>query len=356
MGLLFHVFDHFAPVLDRSIAERQNGVMIANAQGTVLAYALFNLQERGRLMVAHGDEVYEGQIVGIHSRDNDLVVNPLKAKKLTNIRAAGRDENIILSNPVRMTLEQAMEFIDDDELVEVTPESIRLRKRALKERAASFVAARGGLRNRLRRCGGSRPVRARSAFQRLDRLRRRDIVPLRILDADVGEPRQHLRGIDAFGDRADPHRLTDLRDGLDQSAIDPVVRHVVHELPVDLQEVDRQVLQEYEGREPAAEVVEREPAAALAQLADEVLCIGEAAHGGRLGHLEAQRAGLTSAAISASTKSRNCSSLSVVAETLIARMKGARPVSPRRCTCRVQACRTTQRSSAGMRLKRSAAG
>jgi len=133
MGLLFHVFDHFAPVLDRSIAERQNGVMVANAQGTVLAYALFNLQERGRLMVAHGDEVYEGQIVGIHSRDNDLVVNPLKAKKLTNIRAAGRDENIILSNPVRMTLEQAMEFIDDDELVEVTPESIRLRKRALKE-------------------------------------------------------------------------------------------------------------------------------------------------------------------------------------------------------------------------------
>ena len=133
MGLLFHVFDHFAPVLDRSIAERQNGVMVANAQGTVLAYALFNLQERGRLMVAHGDEVYEGQIVGIHSRDNDLVVNPLKAKKLTNIRAAGRDENIILGSPVRMTLEQAMEFIDDDELVEVTPASIRLRKRALKE-------------------------------------------------------------------------------------------------------------------------------------------------------------------------------------------------------------------------------
>jgi GTP-binding protein len=133
LGLLFHVFDHFAPVLDRPLAERQNGVMVANAQGTVLAYALFNLQERGRLMVAHGDEVYEGQIVGIHSRDNDLVVNPLKAKKLTNIRAAGRDENIILSSPVRMTLEQAMEFIEDDELVEVTPESVRLRKRALKE-------------------------------------------------------------------------------------------------------------------------------------------------------------------------------------------------------------------------------
>jgi GTP-binding protein len=143
--LLFHVFDHYAPVLDRPIAQRQNGVMIANAQGTVLAYALFNLQERGRLMVAHGDEVYEGQIVGIHSRDNDLVVNPLKAKKLTNIRAAGRDENIILSTPVRMTLEQAMEFIEDDELVEVTPEAIRLRKRSLREherrRAARYEEA-----------------------------------------------------------------------------------------------------------------------------------------------------------------------------------------------------------------------
>jgi len=107
--------------------------MVANGQGIVLAYALFNLQERGRLMVAHGDEVYEGQVVGIHSRDNDLVVNPLKAKKLTNIRAAGRDENIILTNPVRMTLEQAMEFIEDDELVEITPGSIRIRKRVLKE-------------------------------------------------------------------------------------------------------------------------------------------------------------------------------------------------------------------------------
>jgi len=133
LGLLFHVFDHYAPVLDKSIAARQNGVMISNAQGTVLAYSLFNLQERGRLMVAHGDEVYEGQIVGIHSRDNDLVVNPLKGKKLTNIRAAGRDENIVLTPPVRYTLEQAMEFIEDDELVEITPSSIRLRKRALKE-------------------------------------------------------------------------------------------------------------------------------------------------------------------------------------------------------------------------------
>jgi GTP-binding protein len=133
MGLLFHVFDHYAPVSDREIASRQNGVMIANGQGTVLAYALFNLQERGKLMAAHGDEVYEGQIIGIHSRENDLVVNPLKGKKLTNVRAAGRDENIVLTTPIRYTLEQAMEFIEDDELVEITPTSIRIRKRFLKE-------------------------------------------------------------------------------------------------------------------------------------------------------------------------------------------------------------------------------
>ena len=132
-GLMHHIFDHFGAVLDREIGERQNGVLISNGQGKALAYALFNLQERGKLMTSHGDEVYEGQIVGIHSRDNDLVVNPLKAKKLTNIRAAGRDENIILSPPIRFTLEQAMEFIADDELVEVTPGQIRLRKRALKE-------------------------------------------------------------------------------------------------------------------------------------------------------------------------------------------------------------------------------
>ena len=133
LGLMHHIFDHFAPVLDREIGQRQNGVLISNAQGKALAYALFNLQERGKLMVAHGDDVYEGQIIGIHSRDNDLVVNPLKAKKLTNIRAAGRDENIILVPPIRYTLEQAMEFIADDELVEVTPGQIRLRKRLLKE-------------------------------------------------------------------------------------------------------------------------------------------------------------------------------------------------------------------------------
>ena len=132
-GLLHHIFDHFGPVLDKEIGQRQNGVMISNGQGKALTYALFSLQERGRLMVSHGDEVYEGQIVGIHSRDNDLVVNPLKAKKLTNMRAAGKDENQVLSNPIRYSLEQAMEFIDDDELVEVTPGEIRLRKRFLKE-------------------------------------------------------------------------------------------------------------------------------------------------------------------------------------------------------------------------------
>jgi GTP-binding protein len=133
LGLLFHVFDHYAPVSDREIASRQNGVMISNGQGTVLGYSLFNLQERGKLMCAHGDEVYEGQIIGIHSRENDLVVNPLKGKKLTNMRAAGKDENIVLTTPIRYTLEQAMEFIEDDELVEITPSSIRIRKRALKE-------------------------------------------------------------------------------------------------------------------------------------------------------------------------------------------------------------------------------
>jgi GTP-binding protein len=132
-GLMHHIFDHFGPMLNREIGQRQNGVLISNGQGKALAYALFNLQERGRLMIGHGDEVYEGQVIGIHSRDNDLVVNPLKAKKLTNMRAAGRDENIILTPPIRFTLEQAMEFIQDDELVEVTPGEIRLRKRALKE-------------------------------------------------------------------------------------------------------------------------------------------------------------------------------------------------------------------------------
>jgi GTP-binding protein len=116
-----------------TIGQRINGVLISNGAGKSLAYALFNLQERGRLFIGHGEEVYEGMVIGIHSRDNDLVVNPLKAKQLTNIRAAGTDENLLLTPPIRMTLEQALEFIDDDELVEVTPKTIRIRKRFLKE-------------------------------------------------------------------------------------------------------------------------------------------------------------------------------------------------------------------------------
>ncbi|MDG4553434.1 MAG: translational GTPase TypA [Candidatus Competibacter sp.] len=132
-GLLYHVFDRYGPQKKGPIGARASGVLIANATGKALAYALFNLQERGRMMVGPGDEVYEGMIVGIHSRDNDLVVNPLKAKQLTNIRAAGSDENILLTPAVRMSLEQALEFIDDDELVEVTPKSIRVRKKLLLE-------------------------------------------------------------------------------------------------------------------------------------------------------------------------------------------------------------------------------
>jgi GTP-binding protein len=132
-GLIYHVFDHYGPKVDGTIGQRQNGVLIATATGKALAYALFNLQERGRLMIGHAEPVYEGMVVGIHSRANDLVVNPLKAKQLNNIRAAGTDENLILTKPVRMTLEQALEFIDDDELVEVTPKSIRIRKKLLLE-------------------------------------------------------------------------------------------------------------------------------------------------------------------------------------------------------------------------------
>ncbi len=132
-GLLYHVFDHYGPIKPGEYGQRPNGVMISNCAGKALAYALFNLQERGRLFIGPGTEVYEGMIIGIHSRDNDLVVNPLKAKHLTNIRAAGSDENIILTPPIRLTLEQALEFIDDDELVEVTPRHIRLRKKFLKE-------------------------------------------------------------------------------------------------------------------------------------------------------------------------------------------------------------------------------
>ena len=132
-GLMYHVFDHYGAARQGGIAPRRNGAMISNSTGKALGYALFNLQERGRLFVKPGDEVYEGQVVGMHSRENDLTVNPLKAKQLTNIRAAGSDENILLTPAIVFSLEQALEFIEEDELVEVTPRSIRVRKRHLKE-------------------------------------------------------------------------------------------------------------------------------------------------------------------------------------------------------------------------------
>jgi len=128
-GIMTSVFDHYGKAKDGELAKRQNGVLVSMTAGKTLAYSLFNLQERGRMFVGHGTEVYNGQIVGLHSRDNDLPVNPTKAKQLTNIRAAGSDENLILTPHVEHTLEQALEFIEDDELVEVTPNSIRLRKK-----------------------------------------------------------------------------------------------------------------------------------------------------------------------------------------------------------------------------------
>jgi GTP-binding protein len=146
-GLASHVFDGYG-IVKGEIPDRHNGVLISNADGDAVAYALFALQERGRLFVGHGEQLYEGMIIGIHSRENDLVVNPIKTKKLTNVRAAGKDDAILLTPPIPLTLEYAVEFIADDELVEVTPKSIRIRKRALKEqdrkrasRAESSAAA-----------------------------------------------------------------------------------------------------------------------------------------------------------------------------------------------------------------------
>ncbi len=132
-GLIYHVFDHYGEAQHGGIAPRKNGVMISNGTGKVLGYALMTLQERGRLFAKPGDEVYEGQIVGIHSRENDLTVNPLKGKQLTNVRASGKDDAVMLTPPIRLSLEQALEFIEDDELVEITPSAIRLRKKFLKE-------------------------------------------------------------------------------------------------------------------------------------------------------------------------------------------------------------------------------
>jgi len=132
-GILTNVFDHYGPVKEAEVASRHNGVLVSMVAGKVLGYALFTLQERGRLFVEPAQEVYEGQIVGLHARDNDLVVNPTKAKQLTNVRASGTDEAINLTPPVKHTLEQALDFIEDDELVEITPESIRIRKKLLTE-------------------------------------------------------------------------------------------------------------------------------------------------------------------------------------------------------------------------------
>lgn len=132
-GLIYSVFDHYGPQLKLNVGARRNGVLISNGQGKALGFALWNLQERGRLIIAANAQVYEGQVIGIHSRDNDLTVNCLKGKQLTNVRASGTDENIVLTPHINMSLEQALEFIDDDELVEVTPESIRVRKKFLTE-------------------------------------------------------------------------------------------------------------------------------------------------------------------------------------------------------------------------------
>jgi GTP-binding protein len=132
-GLIYHTFERYAPRVNAVIGGRHNGVLVSMASGKALAYAIFNLQERGRMFIGHATEVYEGMIVGIHVRDNDLVVNPLKAKQLTNIRAAGTDEALILVTPIQTTLEYALEFINEDELVEVTPKSIRIRKKQLLE-------------------------------------------------------------------------------------------------------------------------------------------------------------------------------------------------------------------------------
>ncbi len=170
-GLMSHIFDGFAPVKGE-IPDRHNGVLVSNEQGEAVAYALFNLQERGRLFVSPGEKLYEGMIIGIHSRDNDLVVNPIKTKKLTNIRAAGKDDAILLTPPIELTLEYAVEFIADDELVEVTPASIRIRKRFLKEqdRKRDLIGRKSPRRFRRPALRLSRPRRLRSGLRRLTTL------------------------------------------------------------------------------------------------------------------------------------------------------------------------------------------
>ncbi len=145
-GLLYHVFDHYAPASAVEFGKRKNGVLIANGQGKAVGFSLFSLQERGRLFAEPGLEVYEGMLIGIHNRSNDLVVNPLKGKQLTNVRASGTDENIVLTPAIKMSLEEALEFIEEDELLEVTPDSLRLRKKLLlahERKRASRVSATG---------------------------------------------------------------------------------------------------------------------------------------------------------------------------------------------------------------------
>jgi GTP-binding protein len=132
-GVMTHVFDHYGTYDKAPTAKRSMGVLISNATGKATGYSLFNLQPRGRLFIGPQTEVYEGMIVGIHTRDNDLVVNVTKEKQLTNMRASGSDENIVLTPPIRITLEYALEFIEEDELVEITPKNIRFRKKYLKE-------------------------------------------------------------------------------------------------------------------------------------------------------------------------------------------------------------------------------
>lgn len=132
-GLLYHSFDHYGEQVSGSLGNRANGTLVSMATGKAVAFSLFNLQERGRMFVSHNDDIYEGMVIGINSRNNDLMVNPLKGKQLTNIRASGTDEAIVLVTPIQTTLEYALEFINDDELVEVTPKTIRIRKRYLKE-------------------------------------------------------------------------------------------------------------------------------------------------------------------------------------------------------------------------------
>ena len=143
-GLMSHIFDDYGPIKEGNLGERRNGVLISQDDGNAVAYALWKLQERGRMFVSPQDPLYEGMIIGIHSRDNDLVVNPIREKKLTNVRASGKDEHIDLVPPIELTLEYAVQFIDDDELVEVTPKSIRLRKRYLQEHERRRMAREGG--------------------------------------------------------------------------------------------------------------------------------------------------------------------------------------------------------------------